>query len=185
MFIDKPFLIKKTYTVYKIKTYRKKILADTMTPVSIYQKIRDKFSDSILLESSDYGANDNSYAYVCFNPISTFKVKADKINQTFPDKKSQIKEINKKVNVVSELNLFCKKFETSKSDSKFFESGVIGYMNYDAVKHFEKISLKSKKNDIEIPDIFYAFYSNIIIINVFNNEAVLLHHSYDEKNNLN
>ena len=30
-------------------------------------------------------------------------------------------------------------------------------MNYDAVKHFEKISLKSKKNDIEIPDIFYAF----------------------------
>jgi len=57
-------------------------------------------------------------------------------------------------------------------------------MNYDAVKHFEKISLESKKNDIEIPDIFYAFYSNIIIINVFNNEAVMLHHSYDKKNNL-
>lgn len=57
-------------------------------------------------------------------------------------------------------------------------------MNYDAVKHFEKISLKSKKNDIEIPDIFYAFYSNIIIINVFNNEAIMLHHSYDKKNNL-
>jgi len=79
-----------------------------MTPVSIYQKIRDKFSDSILLESSDYGANDNSYAYVCFNPISTFKVKADKINQTFPDKKSQIKEINKKVNVVSDSTCFVK-----------------------------------------------------------------------------
>ena len=155
-----------------------------MTPVSIYQKIRDKFSNSILLESSDYGANDNSYAYVCFNPISTFKVKGDQINQTFPDKKSQNKEIDKQVNVVSELNLFCKRFKTLKSDSKFFESGLIGYMNYDAVKHFEKISLKSKKNDIEIPDIFYAFYSNIIIINVFNNEAILLHHSYDEKNNL-
>ena len=60
--------------MFKIKTYRKKILADTMTPVSIYQKIRDKFSNSILLESSDYGANDNSYAYVCFNPISTFNL---------------------------------------------------------------------------------------------------------------
>ena len=46
-----------------------------MTPVSIYQKIRDTFSNSILLESSDYGANDNSYAYVCFDPISSFKVK--------------------------------------------------------------------------------------------------------------
>ena len=49
---------------------------------------------------------------------------------------------------------------------------------------FEKISLKPKKNDIEIPDIYYAFYSNIIVINVFNNEATLLHHSYDQKNNL-
>ncbi|MDB3901886.1 anthranilate synthase component I family protein, partial [Flavobacteriaceae bacterium] len=170
--------------MYKIKTYRKKILADTMTPVSIYQKIRDTFSNSILLESSDYGANDNSYAYVCFNPISSFKVKRNQIIQTFPDNKNEIKEINKNNNVISELNLFSQKFKTSKSDSKFFENGIIGYMNYDAVKHFEKISLKSKKNDIEIPDIFYAFYSNIIIINVFNNEATLLHHSYDQKNNL-
>ena len=155
-----------------------------MTPVSIYQKIRDTFSNSILLESSDYGANDNSYAYVCFNPISSFKVKRNQIIQTFPDNKNEIKEINKNNNVISELNLFSQKFKTSKSDSKFFENGIIGYMNYDAVKHFEKISLKSKKNDIEIPDIFYAFYSNIIIINVFNNEATLLHHSYDQKNNL-
>ena len=148
-----------------------------MTPVSIYQKIRDKFSNSILLESSDYGANDNSYAYVCFDPISTFKVKNNQISQKFPDNTTQIKKIDKTNNVVSELNLFSQKFKTSKSDSKFFENGIIGYMNYDAVKHFEKISLKPKKNDIEIPDIYYAFYSNIIVINVFNNEATLLHHS--------
>jgi anthranilate synthase component 1 len=135
--------------VYKIKTYRKKILADTMTPVSIYQKIRDTFSNSILLESSDYGANDNSYAYVCFNPISSFKVKRNQIIQTFPDNKNEIKEINKNNNVISELNLFSQKFKTSKSDSKFFENGIIGYMNYDAVKHFEKISRLSKILSVE------------------------------------
>ncbi|MDB9794376.1 anthranilate synthase component I family protein, partial [Flavobacteriaceae bacterium] len=112
--------------MYKIKTYRKKILADTMTPVSIYQKIRDKFSNSILLESSDYGANDNSYAYVCFDPISTFKVKNNQISQKFPDNTTQIKKIDRTNNVVSELNLFSQKFKTSKSDSKFFENGIIG-----------------------------------------------------------
>ena len=89
-----------------------------MTPVSIYQKIRDKFSNSILLESSDYGANDNSYAYVCFDPISTFKVKNNQISQKFPDNTTQIKKIDKTNNVVSELNLFSQKFKTSKSDSK-------------------------------------------------------------------
>ena len=64
----------KNKELYKISTSEKKILADTLTPVSIYLKIRDKFSNSLLLESSDYGANDNSYAYVCFNPIAEISV---------------------------------------------------------------------------------------------------------------
>jgi len=171
--------------VYKIKTYRKKILADTLTPVSIYQKIRDKYSNSVLLESSDYGANDNSYAYVCFNPISSFKVYNNLIEKKYPDNSTQQTKLTKTNLVVNELDDYFKIFQTEKSDAKFFENGLIGYINYDAVEHFENINFQAKENDIKIPEIFYAFYSNIIIINVFNNEALLLHHSFNQKNNLN
>jgi anthranilate synthase component 1 len=170
--------------VYKIKTYRKKILADTLTPVSIYQKIRDKYSNSVLLESSDYGANDNSYAYVCFNPISSFKVYNNLIEKKYPDNSTQQTKLTKTNLVVNELDDYFKIFQTEKSDAKFFENGLIGYINYDAVEHFENINFQEKENDIKIPEIFYAFYSNIIIINVFNNEALLLHHSFNQKNNL-
>ncbi len=171
--------------MYKIKTYRKKILADTLTPVSIYQKIRDKYSNSVLLESSDYGANDNSYAYVCFNPISSFKVYNNLIEKKYPDNSTQQTKLTKTNLVVNELDDYFKIFQTEKSDAKFFENGLIGYINYDAVEHFENINFQAKENDIRIPEIFYAFYSNIIIINVFNNEALLLHHSFNQKNNLN
>ena len=171
--------------MYKIKTYRKKILADTLTPVSIYQKIRDKYSNSVLLESSDYGANDNSYAYVCFNPISSFKVYNNLIEKKYPDNSTQQTKLTKTNLVVNELDDYFKIFQTEKSDAKFFENGLIGYINYDAVEHFENINFQGKENDIKIPEIFYAFYSNIIIINVFNNEALLLHHSFNQKNNLN
>jgi len=171
-------------TVFKIKTYRKKILADTLTPVSIYQKIRDKYSNSVLLESSDYGANDNSYAYVCFNPISSFKVYNNLIEKKYPDNSTKQTKLTKSNLVVDELDNYFKIFQTEKSDAKFFENGLIGYINYDAVEHFENINFESKENDIKIPEIFYAFYSNIIIINVFNNEALLLHHSFNQKNNL-
>jgi anthranilate synthase component 1 len=171
-------------TVFKIKTYRKKILADTLTPVSIYQKIRDKYSNSVLLESSDYGANDNSYAYVCFNPISSFKVCNNLIEKKYPDNSTKQTKLTKPNLVVDELDNYFKIFQTEKSDAKFFENGLIGYINYDAVEHFENINFESKENDIKIPEIFYAFYSNIIIINVFNNEALLLHHSFNQKNNL-
>ena len=170
--------------MYKIKTYRKKILADTLTPVSIYQKIRDKYSNSVLLESSDYGANDNSYAYVCFNPISSFKVHNNLIEKKYPDNSTQQTKLTKTNLVVNELDDYFKIFQTEKSDAKFFENGLIGYINYDAVEHFENINFQVKENDIKIPEIFYAFYSNIIIINVFNNEALLLHHSFNQKNNL-
>jgi anthranilate synthase component 1 len=170
--------------VYKIKTYRKKILADTLTPVSIYQKIRDKYSNSVLLESSDYGANDNSYAYVCFNPISSFKVHNNLIEKKYPDNSTQQTKLTKTNLVVNELDDYFKIFQTEKSDTKFFENGLIGYINYDAVEHFENINFQAKENDIKIPEIFYAFYSNIIIINVFNNEALLLHHTFNQKNNL-
>ena len=170
--------------MYKIKTYRKKILADTLTPVSIYQKIRDKYSNSVLLESSDYGANDNSYAYVCFNPISSFKVHNNLIEKKYPDNSTQQTKLTKTNLVVNERDDYFKIFQTEKSDTKFFENGLIGYINYDAVEHFENINFQAKENDIKIPEIFYAFYSNIIIINVFNNEALLLHHSFNQKNNL-
>ena len=170
--------------MYKIKTYRKKILADTLTPVSIYQKIRDKYSNSVLLESSDYGANDNSYAYVCFNPISSFKVYNNLIEKKYPDNSTQQTKLTKTNLVVNELDGYFKIFQTEKSDAKFFENGLIGYINYDAIEHFENINFQAKENDIKIPEIFYAFYSNIIIINVFNNEALLLHHSFNQKNNL-
>ena len=170
--------------MYKIKTYRKKILADTLTPVSIYQKIRDKYSNSVLLESSDYGANDNSYAYVCFNPISSFKVHNNLIEKKYPDNSTQQTKLTKTNLVVNELDDYFKIFQTEKSDTKFFENGLIGYINYDAVEHFENINFQEKENDIKIPEIFYAFYSNIIVINVFNNEALLLHHSFNQKNNL-
>ena len=181
---DRPFLIKRTKKLYKIITSEKKLLADTLTPVSIYLKIRDNFSNSLLLESSDYGANDNSYAYVCFNPIAHISVHGKFISKSFPDGKKENIEIKENTDVVQQVDDFCKLFDCRKNEKKFINNGVFGYMNYDSVKYFENIHIKSKKDNPDIPEIYYAFYSNIIVINVFNNEAKLFHHSYNQKNNL-
>ena len=69
---------------FVLKTDLKEVLTDTMTPVNMYLKIRDSFPESVLLESSDYGANDNSVAYICFNPIASFKVHNRVMSQNTP-----------------------------------------------------------------------------------------------------
>jgi anthranilate synthase component 1 len=46
---------------YTLHTTYRQMLADTVTPVSIYLKLRDRFMNTILLESSDYHGNENSF----------------------------------------------------------------------------------------------------------------------------
>ncbi len=61
-------------------------LSDTYTSVGLYFKINDKFSDSFLLEISDYKSKENSDSNICLYPIASF---IDDVNQTriiFPQK---------------------------------------------------------------------------------------------------
>ncbi|KIX22748.1 anthranilate synthase [Flavobacterium sp. 316] len=168
---------------YKLHTSHKQILADTITPVSVYLKIRDKFPNSILLESSDYHANDNTFSYICFNPIASFKVENQKIETIFPNNHSEIIPIDKSINVINELENFSKQFKTDESKFKFINNGLFGYISYDAIQHFETIKIGNKPHKNEIPEIYYAIYQNIIAINHFKNEAYIFCHSIDNTNN--
>ena len=168
---------------YKLHTNSKKLLADTFTPVSVYLKIRDKFPNSLLLESSDYHANDNSFSFICFNPIANFSVENNIITKQYPDDSiEKIEVINK--NVVEELSQFSKQFKTESETFKFINNGLFGYISYDAIQYFEKINIKEKSPENEIPLIQYAVYQNIIAINHFNNEAYIFCHSFEDVNNI-
>ncbi|WP_347373124.1 anthranilate synthase component I family protein [Aequorivita sp. Q41] len=169
---------------YTLKTYSKKLLADTLTPVSVYLRLRDKFPNSLLLESSDYHANDNSFSYICFNPIASIKLEKETIFQTFPDGKNLKTTISKTTNVPSILDAFAASFTSETSNFKFINNGLFGFMAFDAVRYFEDIKLTKKEENLEMPDLFYAVYQNIIAINHFNNEAYIFAHTFETENNI-
>ncbi|MEZ4875098.1 MAG: anthranilate synthase component I family protein [Flavobacteriaceae bacterium] len=178
---------------YPLKTYFKKRLADTLTPVSVYLRLRDKFPNSLLLESSDYHANDNSFSYICCNPIASITLQNTTCTQRFPDGKTiQIPivsisespmENTPRVNTL--LNEFRAFFKTEDhSPFKFIHNGLFGYLSYDMVRYFENIPITKKNGDLQIPDAYYAVYQNIIAINHFNNEAYIFAHCYNSENNI-
>lgn len=169
---------------YELKTTYRKILADTLTPVSVYLKLRDKFPHSILLESSDYRANDNTFSYICCNPIASFRVDTNNLHISYPDGKTKSKEITRDLDLVSELQEFSAQFNCSGADFKFIHNGLFGYIGYDAVRFFEDIEISAKNGSVRIPDIHYAVYKNIIAINHFKNEAYLFAHCFQEEDNL-
>ena len=166
-----------------LKTKYKQILADTITPVSVYLKIRDKFPNSILLESSDYHANDNSFSYICCNPIASIKIENEIIYTTFPDGTSDKMGITESTNIAEIVESFSSKFQVDSNEFKFINNGLFGYISYDAVKYFEKINISKKDSHTSIPEMQYHIYQNIIAINHFKNEAYIFCHSIDGRDN--
>ncbi|CAM4043339.1 anthranilate synthase component I family protein [Gillisia limnaea] len=170
--------------MYQLTTTFKKLLADTITPVSVYLKIRDKYPNSLLLESSDYHASDNSFSYICCNPIASIKIENEIITESFPDGSIEKTEISSEINIPNKIQEFSKRFKTENSDFKFINNGLFGYIAYDGVKYFENIKIARKTGDLQIPDIYYAVYQNIIAVNHFNNEAYIFDHTYNSKSRL-
>ena len=165
---------------YALVTQHRKLLADTITPVSIYLKLRDRYKNPILLESSDYHSSNNTFSYICCEPLATFSVKAGRVTQQFPDGETKITQVEKKSEVVERLGVFAASFRTEASNYKFVTNGLFGYMSYDAVQYYEDIEMAADtEQDYQIPEIYYAVYRYVIAIDHFRNELHLFDHQYE------
>ena len=57
------------------KTIFKTKIADTITPVGLYLRFRDKFANTLLLESSDYHSKEESFSFICIEPVISIQAK--------------------------------------------------------------------------------------------------------------
>ncbi|RZJ69734.1 anthranilate synthase component I family protein [Flavobacterium sp.] len=169
---------------YNFQTFHKTVLADTLTPVGVYLKLRDRFANSILLESSDFQAGKNSFSYICCDPIASVKVENGELRQEFPDGKILSEKLSASDNLMQKIQGFSSRFELAKTHHKCIQGGLFGYIAYDSVRYFESVEIAKKDGDLEIPDLQYSFFRNVIAINHFRNEAYLFCHSLDENSNL-
>jgi anthranilate synthase component 1 len=88
----------------------KTMLADMQTPVGIYLKIRDLYTNSVLLESSDYHGTENSYSYIGFYPIGGISVNRFIITEEYPDGRQQEIPVTDKMTVANRFDAFLKSF---------------------------------------------------------------------------
>ncbi|HYG21110.1 MAG TPA: anthranilate synthase component I family protein [Ohtaekwangia sp.] len=162
---------------YTLTTHSKKLLADTITPVNIYLKLRDVFAGSILLESSDYHGHENSLSFICCDPIASFQVVDTAVEMQFPDgtvKKEQVSAVGQ---VTELLDRFRNSFEVGdKVHSKYVNSGLFGYLSYDSIRFFEDIKIDQSRK--LIPDVLYKLYRYVIVVDHFSNELSLFEHTY-------
>jgi len=170
---------------YQFITTHKKMLADTLTPVSIYLALRDLFPGTILLESSDYHSKENSLSYICCKPVASIKVNDWQITTQYPAEPASKRAIEESENFSEVLFQFISNFESDDdNDAKLLNNGIFGYCTFDAVQYFEDIKFSTPKHiDKTIPDAFYQLFQVVLVIDDFKNELYFFEHLISGINN--
>jgi anthranilate synthase component I len=157
-----------------IQSYSKKYLADLVTPVSLFLKLRDKFNGGLLLESSDYHSNENALSFLCFDPLFEFSLQKDTFFYWHKNKEQKARIIEKGTSLTKLFKDFMNSFQVEGDELSKPYSGVFGYSSYDIIPHIEKVEFKVKSSEFEIPEMKYGFYRYVIVFNHFNNELLVI-----------
>lgn len=146
--------------------------ADLQTPVGLYLKLRDLYTSSAMLESSDYHTTQNSVSIIGVEPIASFTVGADMIVKEYPDGSVE-KAAAGECDVVRQLGEYMDSFKTGTLPSGLV-NGLLGFTAYDAVRFFESAVTIEKSVEFAIPDMKYILYRFILQLNHYRNEMTIV-----------
>ena len=174
-----------------INTTSKKLLADVFTPVGIYLRLRDRFRDTILLESSDFHAGENSYTFIGINAIAGIEISNTSVLEfKMPGLPQEKIAITNPTEVPQLLWDFMQRFEIKEPAPKPISvaQGLFGYSTYDAVQFFDTIKINEAKTPsadsnktgaVAIPLMRYRLYQYVIAINHFKDELFICENVID------
>lgn len=162
----------------QLTTKFKKLLADIYTPVGIYLRLRDRFRDTILLESTDFHAGENSFSIIGINAIAGMEISNYReIEYKLPRGDAQKIPLTRGTVVTEELWKFMQLFSFDENAELPVNKaqGLFGYTTFDAVQFFEDIAFheKAQGQTPEIPLVRYRLYQYVIVINHFKDELFL------------
>ncbi|MBK6265408.1 anthranilate synthase component I family protein [Marivirga sp. S37H4] len=167
----------------KIRKQHITLPADSFTPVGLYLRLRDQFSNTILLESSDYHTRRNSFSYIGVQSIIDIQADKHHVKTNIEGKESE-EVINDPLQVSQRLNDFIFQFECAPilKNEDFEESVFFGATGFDGVQFFEDISFEKTRDDI--PFLRYHFYRFVIVFDHFKDELHVFEHQLDKEYDL-
>lgn len=168
--------------VFNVVTTQKRQLADTITPVGVFLKLRGHFKNSVILESADYHGKEHGYSHIAVDPVASIIIDNDQVLQTFPDGSSENYTLANRKDAVQALLNFANRFKYNRQPNDApMANGLFGHISYDAVEYFEDIEIQEKNKDTAIPSIKYFVYRYVIAINHFKNDMVIYAHDFQKK----
>ncbi len=137
-------------------------------PVSVFSSIREDFPDgSFLLESLEGTRKTARYSFIGLEPISVFRAR------------DKLIEIDGETFEVSDpyeaLQTYFKSIRCGASEIAPFSGGMVGFLGYGMVKHFERVK-EPVSMDGQLPDACFVIPKHLICIDHLNSRTFLISH---------
>jgi len=145
-----------------VPVYRQ-LFADTLTPVSAFQKVSDT-DYAFLLESADGGEKIAKYSTIGSNPFAGFKCKGSNVEIFNKEGITHIETTDPFKALEQQISKFSPVRVNGLPD---FFGGAVGYTSYDSVRYVETLP-DSTADDLNLPDMYFMFYDETIVFDHLN-----------------
>ncbi len=153
----------------------KEILADLDTPLSAFLKLKGKAG--FLLESLEGGEKWARYSFIGSNPSMIIEVKGKSLTIKKGNQREKVKFVTDPLEVIAaELKKY--KPVVLPELPRFF-GGFVGYIGYDAVRHFEKLP-DMHHTGLNLPDLFLMFTDTLLVFDNLTHKIKVISNAYIE-----
>ena len=149
-----------------VPIYRE-VLADLETPVSAFLKVK-RGDYSFLLESVEGGERPARYSFIGTEPYRVLRTSSTPLPEVAAasDADDPLDEIKR------ELDRF---HLVPNPDLPPFHGGAVGYLSYEAVRHFERLPVAAR-NPLELPEALIQFVDTVLVFDHFKHVIKVVSH---------
>jgi len=156
----------KSYTAIPV---HRLCMADTLTPVSVFLRLRKQASYPFLFESVEGGEQLARYSFLGKNP---FQVLTFQNNEVSLSKKDSSQVLDEGYYDALKRLLSAHK-EPKFPDMPLLTGGAVGYSSYDTIRQTEFLP-NTPEDDLNLPDAIWAFYDEIFAFDHVKHRIVLI-----------
>jgi anthranilate synthase component 1 len=158
----------------KLKINVLRILGDTLTPVSLYLRLRDHYTDPVLLESNDFRSKEDCFSFLGLDTLASFRVQNGLMEERLPDGSVRQEAVGAGSGVAASLQAFVRRFAPDQPAPFRGGNGLFGHTGFDAVQYFDSLPMDPAKRRFDLPELRYHLYRFVLAFNHFKDELYLL-----------
>jgi anthranilate synthase component I len=160
---------KRLAEIYTAIPVSRRLMADVMTPVSVFMAIREDARYPFLLESVEGGEHLARYSFLGKNPYQVLTF--DGSSTTITRNDSTEKKFETYFDLLRDLTSAY--MEPDLPDLPRLTGGAVGFSSYDTVREVESLT-DTPPEDVSLPEAIWAFYDEIYAFDHVKKQLVLM-----------